>query len=63
MATQTQEVSPPNKAAVMQKKNEYAIRLLQEWLADESGYDEKNWPLIKRAVEENKTSSRRRFSD
>lgn len=45
------------------QKNQAAIRLLQEWLADESGYDEQNWPRIKQAIEENRLSDRKRFDD
>ena len=30
-----------------------------EWLADESGYDERAWPEVKRGLEESRTSSRR----
>lgn len=33
------------------KKNEEAIRLLDEWLADESGYDGETWPHIKHELE------------
>ncbi len=46
-----------------QAKNEAAIKLLTEWLADESGYDEETWPKVKQAIEENRLSSRRRFND
>jgi len=35
-------------------KNEAVIRLLEQWLADESGYDERTWPIVKRAIEENR---------
>jgi hypothetical protein len=44
-------------------KNEAAIRLLRKWMADESGYDEKAWPIAKKAIEENRLSYRKRFSD
>lgn len=41
-----------------------ALRLLfQEWLADESGYDEATWPVVKRLIEENALSSRSPFCD
>ncbi|MFQ5627506.1 MAG: hypothetical protein ACE5I1_02000 [bacterium] len=43
-------------------KNEMAIRLLKTWLADDSGYDEKNWQRIKQVIEENKLSSRSKFN-
>lgn len=39
------------------------IALLDEWLADESGYDEKSWPNLKAQIEESRTSTRRRFGD
>lgn len=41
--------------------NEGALRLLDEWMADESGYDEKVWPTLKQAIEENRLSRRKRF--
>lgn len=44
-------------------RNEAAIQLLDEWLADESGYDEEVWPRVKAAIEENRLSYRRRFND
>jgi hypothetical protein len=49
--------------AVQRAKNEAAIRLLQQWLTDESGYDEAVWPRVKQAIEENRLSERKRFSD
>lgn len=39
------------------------VILLREWLADESGYDERVWPTVKLAVEENRLSDRPRFAD
>jgi hypothetical protein len=38
-------------------------KLLDSWLADESGYDERVWPRLKKAIEENRLSSRKRFDD
>jgi hypothetical protein len=38
-----------------------AIRLLDEWMADESGYDEETWPKLQAALEEDRLSSRRLF--
>jgi len=46
-----------------QAKNEAALRLLGEWMADESGYDEETWPLLKKAIEEDRLSERKRFVD
>jgi hypothetical protein len=37
------------------------MRLLQAWLVEESGYDEKAWELVKKVIEENKLSRRKRF--
>jgi hypothetical protein len=48
---------------VQRAKNEAAIRLLQKWISDESGYDEAVWPRVKEAIEENRLSERKRFSD
>ena len=45
------------------QKNEAARRLLQEWLADDSGYDEEVWPKVKLIIEENRLSPRKRFCD
>jgi hypothetical protein len=53
------EAIPP----VRRIKNEIAIRLLQTWLADESDYDEKAWTLVKKTIEENRLSNRKRFDD
>lgn len=46
-----------------QKKNEAAIKLLQEWADDESGYDEKIWPVVKKVIEKNRLSTRKKFND
>ena len=54
--------SPHDISATQQAKNEAAIQLLAEWMADESGYDEETWPKVKQAIEENRLSSRSRFN-
>jgi hypothetical protein len=38
-----------------------AIALLDDWLADESGYDERTWPELKVALDRDRLSSRRLF--
>jgi hypothetical protein len=43
--------------------NAAAIRLLHQWLEDESGYDEHVWPQLKEAIEQDRLSERKRFSD
>ena len=45
------------------KRNAALIRLLHQWLADESGYDEATWPVVKQAIEEHRLSHRKRFCD
>jgi hypothetical protein len=43
--------------------NAAAIELLHQWLEDESGYDERAWPRLKEAIEQDRLSERKRFSD
>ena len=38
-------------------------RLIQEWMDDESGYDEEAWPRLKASIEDNRLSYRKRFED
>ncbi len=42
---------------------EKVIRLLDEWMADDSGYDEETWPELKAALDQNRFSSRKLFND
>jgi hypothetical protein len=56
-----QVVAPEAAAPEQRAKNEAARRLIREWLADESGYDEATWPVAQRAIEENRLSPRPRF--
>lgn len=44
-------------------RNRAVFRLLNEWLADESGYDEETWPELKAALQANRSSGRRLFSE
>jgi hypothetical protein len=39
------------------------IQMLNQWLADESGYDEENWPKVEKLLEENRTSDRSVFHE
>lgn len=34
------------------RRDEEALRLLRDWMADESGYDERVWPAVKAALNE-----------
>lgn len=45
------------------QKNLACIQLLNEWLADESGYDEEAWPKLKQLLEENRSSDRSLFNE
>jgi len=45
------------------RRNEAVIRLLDEWMADESGYDEATWPALKKALNRNRDSHRPLFFD
>lgn len=43
------------------RKNQEAIKLLDSWLTSSSKYDQEAWPSIKKAIEENRLSDRKRF--
>jgi hypothetical protein len=43
------------------KRNAAARQLLQAWLADDSGYDEETWPLLKGALEANRAAPSRKL--
>jgi hypothetical protein len=45
------------------RRADLAIRLLDEWMADESGYDEETWPELKEALDRDRLSSRRFFDE
>lgn len=62
----TTETSPAvgtsqNGAGPRRTGKRAALELLQEWLSDESGYDEATWPRLKQALEENRSSAERRL--
>jgi hypothetical protein len=40
-----------------------AVQLLDEWLNDESGYDQETWPDLKAALERDRLSNRKLFVD
>lgn len=41
--------------------NGSAVMLLNEWLQDDSGYDEETWPQLKMDLDAHRLSSRRLF--
>ncbi len=53
--------APGSDVDAQRAMNASAIRLLRDWMADESGYDEATWPLVKRTIEANRLSARPRF--
>ena len=57
------ENTRPREESSNQQSKEACIQLLNLWLADETGYDETNWPKIKRMLEENRTSKRSLFNE
>jgi hypothetical protein len=44
-------------------RNARALQLVREWLADESGYDERVFPVLKSELEADRLSYRRRFRE
>lgn len=49
--------------SVLKTRSGKAITLIDEWLADESGYDETVWPQLREDIETNRLSERMRFND
>lgn len=45
------------------KQNEKALALLDEWIADDTGYDDRVWPMLKKTIEANRLSERKLVDD
>jgi hypothetical protein len=45
------------------EKNDAALQFLRSLMADETGWQERNWAIAKRAIERNRSVYRKRFSD
>ncbi len=45
------------------RRNAAVVHLIEEWLADESGYDEETWDDLKAAMKENRRTPRDLFRD
>jgi hypothetical protein len=45
----------------IRKRNVAAQHLLQEWLADASGYDEETWPLLQERLEAERPAPARKL--
>ena len=56
---------PPVKdpEQVQSPDRERFLAELRSWMEDESGYDERAWPIVKKALEENRLSPRNRFAE
>jgi hypothetical protein len=57
------QVEQAHRSAAPNESNVKAIQLLEEWLTDESGYDEETWPELKAALERDRLSDRKLFVD
>lgn len=51
----------PAKELTWEERADKAIALMDEWMKDESGYDEETWPELKEALERN--TGRKLFHD
>jgi hypothetical protein len=45
------------------KKSKAILALLDEWLQDESGYDEETWPELKLSLDRDRLSKRKLFDE
>ena len=55
------QTTPQQRAPA--ERTERLLHYLDEWLADESGYDEETWPKLKAALEQDRLSSRSLFDE
>lgn len=60
---QTTATDPSVHTSLRLGDNVAARMLLQQWMKDESGYDEQVWPQVKELIEENRLSERKRFAE
>jgi hypothetical protein len=42
---------------------EAVLILVEQWLAEDDGYDQEVWPIIRQNIEDNRLSDRSRFHD
>lgn len=63
--TTTRDLSQPtaDSQANLRRRNDRVRELLQEWRTDNSGYDERIWPILKAEMDADRLSSRRRFGE
>ena len=49
--------------AMSDEQRQATVRLINEWLTEDSGYDQTVWPILQQRIEENRLSSRPRFQE
>ena len=42
---------------------EAVLKLVEQWLAEDDGYDQEVWPIIRQDIEDNRLSDRSRFHE
>ncbi len=52
-----------NEMAIRLIEDWMAIRLIEDWMADQSGYDETIWGSLKKSIEDNRLSERKKFDE
>ncbi len=67
MGQHEQLINPMGVAGGKQKiapsRANEAIALIERWLSDESDYDEKTWPELKAALDQDRLSERKLFDE
>jgi len=65
MASDAAHEAPPERPprVIPPGDPEAALRLLQEWMADESGYDAETLPELKAALDRNRPAGVRKLFD
>jgi len=62
-AEEAKVTSTSTTVAMSAEQRQAAIQLIDEWLADDSGYDQAVWPILQQSIEDNRLSYRRRFHE
>jgi hypothetical protein len=53
----------PSSGVVLPQYPEKALELLDRWMADESDYEERTWPELKKALDQDRVSNRPLFPE
>lgn len=53
----------PQARTLPRQKLAELVKIVNEWMADESGYDEQTWPELKAALQANRGDQRKPFGD